>query len=148
MKKAMLQSVSLLMMILCLTLTADPAIALKLNAPATKAVYVTKAPTVGRDLSPSLTMLFPFHVEAYFYSALFEAGDTSTVMFLVANACGQVVWSTWSNIEGVSLPDYDLVNLCAKKQLSAGDYMFTVGIFSAKHGVSFAPKWYRFTVQH
>ncbi len=147
MKKGMMKLASPLFILLCVSLATGPAMALNTDASSTKAVYPAMEAPAVQELNPFPKMVFPSQMEVYFYSALFAAGDISTVMFLVANAWGQVVWSTWSTIEGVSLPDYDLVNLCAKKQLSAGEYTFTVGIFSATGGVSFAPRWYHFRVQ-
>jgi hypothetical protein len=148
MKKGMMKPASLLLIPFCISLSTELAMASNMGAPSTKAVYTAMEPPAGWELNPFPKMVFPSQMEVYFYSALFAAGDTSTVMFLVANALGQVVWSTWSTIEGVSLPDYDLVNLNSKKQLPVGEYMFTVGIFSATGGVSFAPRWYHFTVQY
>jgi len=147
MKKSILRLPSFLLILLFVSIAAKPAMALKMDTTSTEGVYRALEPPTGWEARSFPKMVFPSQMEAYFYTALFAAGDTSTVMFLVANATGQVIWSTWSTIEGVSLPDYDLVNLISKKQLSVGEYMFTVGIFSPTSGVTFAPRWYHFTVK-
>jgi hypothetical protein len=148
MKKPMLKLASLLLLPLCISLATEPAIALNTNAPSTNEVCSSIQAQIEWELNSFAKMVLPSHMEVYLYSALFTAWDTSTVMFLVAKAWGQVVKSTWSSVEGVSLPDYDFANLSAKMQVSAGEYMFTVGIFSTTGGVFFVPKWYHFTVQY